>query len=125
MSPKIVIATRLSLSFLWIFTGIISFSFAKDIGYQVLANAEITGLFADICIYAGSVLDIILGIWLLSGWRTSLCCIVQMVIIIIYTVLLSIIDPGYWLHPFGPLSKNIPILILVYILYESESEIKN
>ena len=36
----------------------------------------------------------------------------------IYTVLLSVIDPAFWLHPFGPLTKNAPMLVLIWLLAE-------
>jgi len=107
---------KYSLSFLWIFTGITSIFFSLDIGYDILANAEITGSIADIAIYTGGLLDIALGLWLMTSFRTTLCCVVQISIIIIYTVLLTIIDANFWLHPFGPITKNIPILVLIFLI---------
>ena len=115
---------RLSLGFLWSFTGLVSIFYAENMGYRILADAGITGFFADACIYGGSITDIMIGAWLFLGRGIAACCILQIVFIIIYTVLLSIIDPVYWLHPFGPLSKNIPILVLVYVLYKYAKGLK-
>ncbi|WP_363323563.1 DoxX-like family protein [uncultured Psychrosphaera sp.] len=28
--------------------------------------------------------------------------------------------PEFWIHPFGPLTKNIPLLVMVYYLYTKE-----
>lgn len=120
MTSGMTLAARLSLSFLWIFTGITSVFFAKDIGHEVLANGGITGPLADLSILSGSVQDVIIGIWLLVGWRLKLCYLVQMVVIVVYTLLLTVIDPGYWLHPFGPMTKNIPMLVFIYYLYVEE-----
>jgi hypothetical protein len=111
---------RLSLSFLWVFTGITSAFFAKEVGYDVLANGGITGGLADACIIAGSILDMLIGIWLLVGKKLKHCYFVQMAVIAIYSVLLTVIEPGFWLHPFGPLTKNIPLLVLIYILYAAK-----
>lgn len=118
-TQNLLSAARISLSFLWIFTGLTSLFFEPDFGYQVLARANVSGLLADIAIVGGSVLDIALGIWLLTQWRERMCCIVQATTIVLYTTLLSVIDPSYWLHPFGPLSKNLPILVLISIIYSA------
>lgn len=114
------LAARLSLSFLWVFTGITSEFFAKEIGYEVLANAGIIGALADISILSGSLLDILIGIWLLLGKKLKLCYWLQMIVIATYTLLLTVIDPSFWIHPFGPLTKNVPILVMIYGLYAHE-----
>lgn len=108
---------RLSLGFLWIFTGLTSAFFAKDIGYTVLASGGIEGHWADICIWLGSVTDFVIGVWLLSGWKLKPCYLIQIIVILAYTVLLTLIDPRFWLHPFGPLTKNIPLLVFIRFLY--------
>ena len=87
-------AAKYSLAFLWIFTGLTSIFLSPEIGYELLANADITGSIADIAVYAGGILDIVLGLWLITSVKTQLCCIVQISIISIYTVLLTFID-GY------------------------------
>ena len=115
-------AARLSLSFLWIITGMTSMFFAKDIGYEVLAKAGMTGALANAAIVSGSVLDIAIGIWLLSRRHLRWCYVLQLAVITTYTLLLSFIAPSFWLHPFGPLTKNIPIGVLIVYLYRREGE---
>jgi len=111
------LAARLSLVFLWFFTGITSAFFAQNIGYEVLAKGGITGHLATFCIFSGSLLDVIIGIWLLSGKQLKICYLVQMIVITIYTLLLTAIEPNFWMHPFGPLTKNIPLLVMIYYLF--------
>jgi len=110
-------AAKYSLAFLWIFTGLTSVFFSPKVGYEILANASITGFVAKVSIYAGGILDIILGLWLLTSFNTKWCCITQVSIITIYTVLLTFIDPNFWLHPFGPVTKNVPIIVLIGYVY--------
>jgi len=110
-------AAKFSLVFLWLFTGITSIYFSPEIGYEILSSASITGLMADVSVYAGGILDIVLGLWLMTSFKTSLCCMVQISIISTYTVLLTFIDPSFWLHPFGPITKNIPIVVLIGYVY--------
>ena len=110
---------RLSLSFLWLATATTSAFFAKDIGYEVLAHGGIHGSLASVCIWAGSALDLVIGIWLLTGWQLQRCYLSQFGVIITYTVLLTIIKPDFWFHPFGPLTKNIPLLVMISYLYQN------
>lgn len=114
------ILARASLSFVWIFTGVTSAFWAQDIGYQVLAQAGITGQLATLAIYCGSLLDVSIGVWIITGLRRKLCYLLQILVMLLYTFLLTIIDPSFWLHPFGPLTKNLPMLALVYYLYQNE-----
>ncbi|GHF92124.1 DoxX-like family protein [Thalassotalea marina] len=111
-----------SLAFLWIFTGLTSIFFLPEIGYQILGSANITGTLADIVLIGGGTLDIMLGVWLLTSFRIKLCCALQVAVIVVYTLLLTIIDPSYWLHPFGPVTKNLPIIVLIIYLYNSKAD---
>ncbi|MEP1447784.1 MAG: DoxX-like family protein [Paraglaciecola sp.] len=110
-------AAKYSLAFLWIFTGLTSIYFSPEIGYEILAGVNITGSIADLSVYAGGVLDIAIGLWLITSFKTKLCCISQVVVIIVYTILLTFIDASFWLHPFGPITKNFPIIVLVGYVY--------
>jgi hypothetical protein len=120
-TPKILFASRLSLSLLWLFTAASSFWWGRAIGYEVLAKQEITGAFADLCINAGSLVDAVIGLWLLTAYKLQWCYRAQLIIILSYTILLSFIDPSFWLHPFGPLTKNIPLLVFIFWLSQAES----
>ena len=120
MSPRIKNSARLSLAFLWLFTALTSAFFALDIGYEVLAQGGITGDLSSACIYAGSLLDAMIGLWLLSNRQLRLCYLLQMVVIVVYSLLLTWMALDFWLHPFGPLTKNVPLLALIYILFSDE-----
>ena len=112
-------AAKYSLAFLWGFTGLTSIYLSPEIGFEILASANITDSLADIAIYSGGILDIVLGLWLLSSFKIKLCCIFQVTIIAVYTVLLTFVDVSFWLHPFGPITKNIPIIVLIGYVYIS------
>lgn len=114
------LAARLSLAFLWMFTAMTSAFFAREEGFEILAGGGITGYLADFCLYSGSLLDAIIALWLLLGKRLGLCYLIQFWVVIVYSLLLTVIDANFWLHPFGPLTKNIPLLALIYILFSGE-----
>ncbi len=113
--PELKLA-RYSLIFLWLFTGLTSLFFARSTGYDILAEAGVEGSFATLCLLSGSLVDLALGLWLSTEKQRRLCYLVQLVVIVVYSVLLLFIAPDYWLHPFGPVTKNLPILALLLIL---------
>ena len=115
------LVARLSLSVLWLVTAISSIFFTKEIGLDILEKGEITGPLADFCILSGALVDGVIGVWLLLGLRLKTCYLVQLIVIITYTLLLTIIDPSFWVHPFGPLTKNIPLLVMIYYLYSQKT----
>lgn len=114
---------RLSLSVLWLSTAATSFWWGRTIGYDVLELQHIQGEFADWCINTGSVIDALIGFWLFTTYRLKWCYSFQLILVISYSILLTIIAPAFWLHPFGPLTKNIPIVALLYLLYKSEAKV--
>lgn len=123
MHPILFLSARISLAFLWLATAYASVWGDYSFGVNVLSSKGITGVYADICIIGGAALDALLGLWLLlastiSGWRLKECFLVQGIAILVYTGLLTIIDSSFWNHPFGPLTKNIPLLFLIAILYQ-------
>jgi hypothetical protein len=119
MTARHKLLVRIALGILWLFTGITSAFLAPEIGYEVLASGGITGSNATTLIFLGSGLDVVIGLWVLTGWQLKPCCLVQLGLIVCYTLLLSFIQPEFWLHPFGPLTKNIPIAVMIYVLYSS------
>jgi len=114
---KLYKAAIYSLVFLWVFTGLTSIYFSPEIGYEILASANITGSMASFSVYAGGALDIVLGLWLLTSVKIKLCCLVQIAVIASYMMILTVIDMSFWLHPFGPITKNIPIVVLIGYVY--------
>ncbi|WP_290622173.1 DoxX-like family protein [Kangiella sp.] len=108
---------RYSLALLWVFTGLTSIFFDYQTGYELLINFGFNEAITRALIYSGAILDIGLGLWILSNKKMKLCYVIQILIIASYTILLTIIEPSYWLHPFGPVSKNLPIIMLIFILH--------
>lgn len=114
---------RLSLAFLWIWSGLVSiFFFPQEQSYQFLAASGITGTAAPVMLYGLAVMDIVLGIATLLAYRIRPLIIFQLSIIFLYTLTITFTLPEFWLHPFGPVLKNIPLLatLLVYLTLEGE-----
>ena len=114
---------RLSIAFLWIWCGIVSmFFFPVEQSYQFLAASGITGSAAPMMLYGLAIMDIMLGIATLLAYRIRALILFQFSIVFLYTLTITFTLPEFWLHPFGPVLKNIPLLatLLVYLNLEGE-----
>ncbi len=111
---------RLSLAVVWIVTGVLSLGiYPQQDSLSLLARIGIAGTPALAALYLGSTVDIVVGFMTLLAPGKTLWK-VQAFIIIIYTLVISVGLPEFWLHPFGPILKNIPILTLLWLLYKNE-----
>jgi nucleoside-diphosphate-sugar epimerase len=109
---------QLSLAFLWIFTGICSlWLYPKSDSYALLAQVGINSYWQPILLYGASFLDILIGLALVFNFQIKKICILQGLMIIIYSLIITFQIPIFWLEPFGPITKNIPLLVSIYILY--------
>lgn len=111
---------RYSLAVVWIVTGILSLGiYPQEDSFVLLARIGIEGTGASAALYLGSTADIVFGLMTLFTpsqrlWQA------QALLVLIYTAGISIYLPEFWLHPFGPILKNIPFLTLLWLLYKNE-----
>ena len=114
---------RFSLAVLWIASGLVSaFFFPPEQSYAWLAALGITGMPAPLFLYGLAALDILLGTALLIGYRLRATIALQIIATLAYSVVIAVGLPEFWLHPFAPLVKNIPLLIASLILAVLEGE---
>lgn len=111
---------RVSLAFLWLFTGVISLIYPHAKSFQLLGFLGLGAVAKSIALYGASLLDFALGCLLLINWRTQMVLLIQLLMIMGYTLIITFALPAYWLHPFGPISKNIPIIVATLILMALE-----
>ncbi len=111
---------RYTLAVIWLASGALSLGiYPQQESLAMLAQVGLSGKAAVAALYAGSLLDLALGILTLTRPVRGLW-LVQAGVIIIYTAIISLWLPQYWLHPFGPVLKNLPILLLLWLLYQYE-----
>lgn len=114
---------RLAVALLWIWTGLVSLGLYPKAGsLALLVSVGVTGTLAEWALYAGAVLDLALGIAVLAvrGAARRWVWAAQLATMAAYTAILSFAAPHWWLHPFGPLSKNLPVAALIGVLWSLE-----
>ena len=115
---------RFSIALVWIVTGIVSMGvYPVSESYALLARVGLTGVAASIALYGAALLDFAFGVstlWMHSRrwlWRA------QMLVVIAYTAIITVYLPEFWLHPYGPVLKNLPLLAAILMLHELEPQI--
>lgn len=111
---------RYALAAVWLVTGILVLGvYPKEESLSLLARVGLSGLPATAALYLAALLDILLGVLTLL-MRSRLLWILQAVLILGYSIIISICLPEFLLHPFGPILKNIPILVMLWLLHKHE-----
>ncbi len=112
---------RWIIGFVWIWSGIVSaFLYPRADALGLLHNIGIVAPLDVPILYFASLLDISMGILTIIGYKLKFLLSFQILIIVVYTLLLTFMAPFHWLHPFGPVLKNLPLVFTIYILVQLE-----
>ena len=114
---------RVSLALLWLWTGVVSLGlYPVPESLALLARVGLHGALATFALYAAAALDVAFGVLTLIApphWR-RLMWAGQLLLIAAYTLLITVFLPEYWLHPYGPVSKNLPVAAAIALLWAME-----
>ncbi|MGZ8243972.1 SDR family oxidoreductase [Methylomagnum sp.] len=114
-------ALRITLGLLWIWSGLTSaLFFPASESYALLGAVGITGSLAPLVLYGASILDILLGVAWLVRFRVVPTGLVQLLLIVGYSLATAVFLPAFWLHPFAPLAKNIPLIVATLAVMAAE-----
>lgn len=108
---------RFAIAFVWLFTGFVSaFLFPVEQSYALLDRVGIEDIWQPILLYGAAATDILLGLATLFAFNLRLTALFQIGIILLYSAIITLWLPEQWAHPFGPMSKNIPLIIATLIM---------
>lgn len=108
---------RWSIALLWLASGVVSLGlFPLEQSYALLARSGITGVWAPIALYGAAALDIVFGLLILAGRTPRWLWTAQLVLIAGYSLIIALFLPEFWLHPYAPMVKNLPIAAAIFLL---------
>lgn len=122
LKPAAVLAwtlplATLALAMLWLWTAWVSwFGWPHADSHAWLAACGVPAAWREPMLAGASLLDAAIGCALLIGPRRWLWP-AQLALVGGYTLIMTVCLHPFWLHPFGPLSKNLPILALLLLLW--------
>lgn len=112
---------RLSIALVWIFTGIVSFGlYPVADSLDLLARSGVPESLRNLMLYGAATLDLALGIAILVMRRRYWLWLLQLALILFYMLVITLKLPEFWLHPYGPLLKNLPMLAAIVVLMQLE-----
>lgn len=108
-----------SISLLWLYSGIQPIATAPKASMAMLAQLGIAQTYQYPVLVFASVLDVIFGVLIFSRIRHQpWFWLLQFVTVASYSLIVGIFLPENWLHPFAPLVKNLPIMGLLFFVYQ-------
>jgi uncharacterized protein YbjT (DUF2867 family) len=112
---------RICIGLLWLVTGLISiFIFPIESSYSLLAQLGIGKALAPFVLYSAAGLDIVLGLATLANYRIVAVGILQIIVMLTYVILITVGLPEHWVHPFGAITKNIPLMVATLVMISFE-----
>ena len=107
---------RYSLVAVWLGTAIVSLAEWRGQSRDLLqASGFIQPAWHNGLIGAGVAVDLLLGFALWSR-PTRATYIAALCVMALMTALATVLQPNLWLHPLGPLLKNLPIAAVLWVL---------
>lgn len=119
IEPNLPTYLYLSLAVLWAYSGLMPVLFASNESLAMLTKLGIAeSLQWGVFLFA-SALDVMFAILIISRFRSQAWLwLVQFLVVVSYSIIVAIGLPENWTHPFAPLIKNIPIMALLFYLYQ-------
>jgi len=83
----------------------------------LLAQTGMPAALQPALLHLAAAADMLIGIGCLLLARKAWFWLLQMALVAGYTAIITLWLPWFWAHPFGPVTKNIPLLALLLLMY--------
>ena len=112
---------RYAIAFVWIATAVVSaFYYPAELSYQLLERSGVPAAWQPLMLYGAAAFDLLLGLGIVLLARRRRLWLAQLGLIGFYTLVIAFKLPEFLMHPYGPLTKNLPMLAAIWLLYELE-----
>ncbi|WP_447723993.1 SDR family oxidoreductase [Sphingomonas koreensis] len=108
-------AIRWGLALLWLASALLGLFAGRAQTLEVLAAAGTPDSLAFPLQLGTAVLDLVIAALVVRDSRARIATAVQLAAVLGYTLVLTLALPALWIDPFGPLLKNLPILLLILV----------
>lgn len=125
-TPRALGALHASVLVVWLGTALVSaldyggWLGSAQVGPQLLKDAGIhSAPLQTALIWSGLLADLVVGLWLWirpgrSAYAAALTLMTAM------TLAGTALHPALWMHPLGPLLKNLPIAAALWVLWQAQ-----
>ena len=112
---------RYSLVFVWLATALASVWELDGQSAQLLSAADVSDrALQHGLVLGGALTDAALG-FALYRRPTRSVFLLALGAVIAMTLVATLLLPPLWLHPLGPLTKNVPIAVVLWVLAKEEA----
>jgi uncharacterized protein YbjT (DUF2867 family) len=106
---------RISLAVVWLASAAVGFLTPRHTIQVLLEPTGVARASAPL-VYVASLIDLVLGAWLLTGRRTTAAGVLMLISLFSYTAFIGVTMPSVWMEPFGGLLKNLALIPTVMVM---------
>jgi hypothetical protein len=110
---------RWSVAFVWLATGLsVLHPYYREVGHDYLARLGLP----DWIMFATCVAEVLLGLRVALGGAATWLTLLQVAMILTFSTILACLEPLLLAHPYGVLTKNLPLLAVIGTCWLLERE---
>lgn len=110
---------RASVAAVWLITAFtVLHPYYREVGDQYLAPLGLPSWI----MWAADGLELVIGVWMLRGPLSGLLAAIQIAMVVGFTITLAALEPMLLVSPFGVLTKNGPLVVVIVVAFWLERE---
>ena len=109
---------RISLGLVWLYQGLVPKIFTLvPLEQEIVERVGLFLISPHFTMRMIGVMEMLFGLWLISGYRERLACITTTLFLIVLAILVLLEEPSLLLGPFGGIIKNICLVSCAWIVW--------